>query len=638
MKKLFLLFLFPVILLSFINASQPDTLYYKTIGDSLHPAVYRNMITLGDSLVVTGHHDYDHFIITKLDSFLDTISIIPFDHDSSQNIYDIEQSDNGFLLFANRYFSGQSRPLIISVDNNFDSLWCYTHDSLYLTVKDGVITESHDIYVSGDGNFPGGLKAFVMILDSMGDSIALKEFDCIDQIYDMESLGNRVFAAGYYNFPFESVDMVLMELDSMGDTLWIKRYGGSSWDHCEGMHITEDSIIYLIGKTSSFSAQDNDMYIVKTDLNGNMLWDSFYGDSLFESGYDIIVDSAGNFTTAGISSSRNTCGTYDQWILQADSTGTVEWQQYISSNDSFGISCRYINDFGDGYVFGGQYDNYLTNVSRLLEKPGVFTLISPCDSHINSSSPEFLWNSPKNTVYKYYLYMDSMLSDSSSDTTLILSNIAEGFHSYYITAENIHHMSSFSADTFSFEIDTTLPNAPFLYYPPDNESFSDSMISFVWSNVGKSPVYYNLEIDDDSLFSPADISIFLVEDSTAMMLSNNSKYYWRVSALDSAGNEGSFSETRSLIIGEISAVGNRNKNQSVITMHINDSYCISRSFNGVKNISISLYNINGSLVKKIYDGNIMNLNLNITNVVSGLYFIQMKTDRDIINDKIIILE
>jgi len=637
LRKIFILLILAVISVSFINASPIDTLYYKILGDSLNPANYRTMLNLGDSLVITGHSDYDHFIITKLDSFLDTISVSTFDHDSGQNIFDIEQNDNGFVLFANRYYSGQSRPLIMNVDNNMDSLWYYTDDSLYLIVMDGAITESQKTYFSGDGNFPGGSKPFVMILDSLGDSIALRSFDCIDKIYCMASFGDRVFAAGYYNVPFASIDMMLMELDSMGDTLWTKRYGGSDWDHCEGISITNDSCIYLIGRSSSFSASD-DMYIVKTDLNGTMLWDSFYGDSLWECGYDIAVDSTGNFTTAGISSSRNTYGAYDQWIIHADSNGAVEWEKYISSNDSFGIASYYINFFCNGFVFGGSYDNYMTNVSRLLERPGSFPLISPCDSHINSSTLQFKWHRPENTVYRYYLYLDSMLADSSSDTTVVIDNIDEGIHSFFISAVNIHHMSSYSADTFSFEIDITQPNAPFLYYPPNDQSFSDSMISFVWSNVAKSPVYYHLEIDSDSFFSPAEISIFLEHDSTGMMLSNNSRYYWHVSALDSAGNEGNFSEMRSFVIGDISSVPQRKNNQYMITMNINDSYSIARAFNKGGDISISLYNLTGSLIKTLYNGNLRNLDFEINDIIPGIYFIQFRLDNGTVNNKFLILE
>jgi len=96
-----------------------------------------------------------------------------------------------------------------------------------------------------------------------------------------------------------SFDVFLMKIDEDGEELWFKTYGGIDFEYGESMGISEDQNIYLLGSSASFS--DNakpDHYLVKTDLQGNVIWEKTFGNegSDYSSGLICTADSGCVFT------------------------------------------------------------------------------------------------------------------------------------------------------------------------------------------------------------------------------------------------------------------------------------------------------------------------------------------------------
>ncbi|MGC8814396.1 MAG: hypothetical protein ACP5QL_08340, partial [Dictyoglomus sp.] len=70
------------------------------------------------------------------------------------------------------------------------------------------------------------------------------------------------FGAGYYDF-------YIIKLDSNGDKVWEKTYGGSKNDGAYSIQQTTDGGYIVAGYTNSFGAGYGDFYIIKTDSEGN---------------------------------------------------------------------------------------------------------------------------------------------------------------------------------------------------------------------------------------------------------------------------------------------------------------------------------------------------------------------------------
>ncbi len=104
------------------------------------------------------------------------------------------------------------------------------------------------------------------------------------------------------------------------------------------------------------------------------------------------------------------------------------------------------------------------------------------------------------------------------------------------------------SDIWSFNVDATPPDLPLLLVPADDDTVDVDTPTFTWSQESKaSPVFYTLQVDDDSLFVPgpesyeyADIydTSFAIPDQ----LTDSALYYWRVGASDEAGHQSGWQE------------------------------------------------------------------------------------------------
>jgi hypothetical protein len=61
------------------------------------------------------------------------------------------------------------------------------------------------------------------------------------------------------------------------DLLWTRTYGGSENDRCHSIHQTTGSGYIMAGYTESFGEAKEDVYIIKTDSEGDTLWSRTFG-------------------------------------------------------------------------------------------------------------------------------------------------------------------------------------------------------------------------------------------------------------------------------------------------------------------------------------------------------------------------
>jgi len=68
-----------------------------------------------------------------------------------------------------------------------------------------------------------------------------------------------------------------LKYGSSGTLIWVKTWGGSSYDSASGICIDSAKNVYVYGSTSSYGSGGYDIVIVKYDLNGNKLWNTTWG-------------------------------------------------------------------------------------------------------------------------------------------------------------------------------------------------------------------------------------------------------------------------------------------------------------------------------------------------------------------------
>jgi len=122
-----------------------------------------------------------------------------------------------------------------------------------------------------------------------------------------------------YNFDYSTYgDVYLLKTDSYGNELWSKTYGGTDYDKGYSISKTTDGCYIIAGDTKSFNDySESDIYLIKTDSNGNELWSK----NLTPAPYSPINE-WGNSVIQAADGGYVICGSY---ILKTDSDGEMLW-------------------------------------------------------------------------------------------------------------------------------------------------------------------------------------------------------------------------------------------------------------------------------------------------------------------------
>ncbi|NOQ23306.1 MAG: T9SS type A sorting domain-containing protein [Candidatus Aegiribacteria sp.] len=179
-------------------------------------------------------------------------------------------------------------------------------------------------------------------------------WDCGNSVCLMEDGGFAVAgtttSSGYGNR-----DMYLARLDSYGNTIWTRTYGGSGVD--AGMSVCPDGTggLAICGYTESSGSGENDVFILRIDSNGDVLWEKTFGGSGPETGNFILPDGSSGFVIAGSTGSYT--DNRDAFLLRIDGNGELIWSNYYGAEGGEGgydraTSLCITND--GGYVLTGE--------------------------------------------------------------------------------------------------------------------------------------------------------------------------------------------------------------------------------------------------------------------------------------------
>lgn len=157
--------------------------------------------------------------------------------------------------------------------------------------------------------------------------------------------------AGYTGIMPDNFDMYVIKVDSEGNLQWQTTYGGDGWDTGSAIDQCRDAGFIIAGYTNSFGKGWNDMYLVRTDRHGNVLWQKTFGGSNEDGASAVIETVDGGFIIAGETTSFGS-GDYDVLLVKMDETGTITWKRTIGGSDCDG--CQDIQQTYDGgYILVG---------------------------------------------------------------------------------------------------------------------------------------------------------------------------------------------------------------------------------------------------------------------------------------------
>ncbi|MCB0640116.1 MAG: PKD domain-containing protein, partial [Phaeodactylibacter sp.] len=123
----------------------------------------------------------------------------------------------------------------------------------------------------------------LMKTDGDGRLIWAKAFtdSLLAQITDIVELGNGHFLfCGYSeNVGVGNSDGLLGELSPCGEVIWLKTYGGPQRERLYSLALGDPGEVIAVGRTNSYGSGLDDVFLLKTDLSGNVIWAKAYGGS-----------------------------------------------------------------------------------------------------------------------------------------------------------------------------------------------------------------------------------------------------------------------------------------------------------------------------------------------------------------------
>ena len=148
----------------------------------------------------------------------------------------------------------------------------------------------------------------------------------------------------------------LVKTDGTGNLQWHKTYGGNGDDDFYGLTATTDNGYILTGLTNSTGAGKYDVWLIKVNSEGTEQWAKTYGGAENDIGY-IAFESQTDFVVDCITYSYG-AGGGDIWLLKVDAMGGLMWNYtYGGADDDNGW---YGAKTTDGYALGGFTYSYGT--------------------------------------------------------------------------------------------------------------------------------------------------------------------------------------------------------------------------------------------------------------------------------------
>ncbi len=217
-----------------------------------------------------------------------------------------------------------------------DTLWTRTYGG---TMEDYAISgqqlpDGNYIIVGYTTSFgAGGFDACLVKIDSVGDTLWTRTYGGTgeDRGYSIRQATAGGYVIGGYttSFGVGMDDGMIIKTDSVGNTTWLHTFGGFANDHFGDVRETHDQGFIATGYTESFGAGGKDLYLVRTDRSGDTLWTRAYGSSQTEEGARVQQTSDRGFLAVGYT---NDNGTYDFYLVKTDSVGDTLWTRTYGGN------------------------------------------------------------------------------------------------------------------------------------------------------------------------------------------------------------------------------------------------------------------------------------------------------------------
>lgn len=274
----------------------------------------------------------------------------------------IATPDSGIIAVGttSSFGAGNTDIYVVKTDSLGNKIWSKTFGK-------NNIEHGYSIKNTKDGNYiiagytnssgAGGYDAYLLKIDTIGNVIWDKtyggnDWDFAYAIVELPDSGFALCGETYTNSLGHS-DVYIFRTDKNGNLLWQKNIGGTQQDVANDLILDKDTMFVIVGKTKSFGNGKEDMYLIKTNLQGDTIWTKTFGDTLNECGYRLIQTQDFGYVMVGYAESYSAEGDLEMHSLKTDSSGIFQWYHIYGENTKEDIGYDVLEKPDGSLIFTG---------------------------------------------------------------------------------------------------------------------------------------------------------------------------------------------------------------------------------------------------------------------------------------------
>jgi len=426
-----------------LGAQQYVIEWTNTIDNGDEDEAYGIAVDVSGNVYVTGYSNIGgdgDYLTVKYGTSGNILRADTLDNGSADEAKGIAIDGSGNAYVTGSSWNGLNRDyLTVKYDSLGNIVWVDTIDNGSSDYAEGMAVDvSGNAYVTGRSNIGGNGDYLTVKYDSLGNIVWADTLDngSNDYAYGIVVDGNKnVYVTGY-SYIGGNNDYHTVKYDSLGSIVWEATLDKGSSDYAKGIAVDGNGNVYVTGMSDIGGS--NNYLTVKYDSLGSIVWEDTLDISNYDYAYGIVIDGNKNVYVTGYSYIG---GDDDYLTVKYDSLGNIVWADTLDNGDedeAFGIA---VDGSGNVYVTGysdiGGSSDYLTVKYAKYKDAGILSIVSPPDT-VSIDTTYIPGILVRNNSYEY-----------TADFDVVTFIDSAGVH-IYSDLQSVYNLTSGDSTTVSF--------------------------------------------------------------------------------------------------------------------------------------------------------------------------------------------
>ena len=316
--------------------------------------------------------------LTRMDKYGNTNWIKGYDGTATARFTDMVETDDGGYVAVGRTGSSitsKQSVYIVRTDGDGNMIWETIHslgtgnddaNSVDKTTDGGFIIAGNTQNTEGGDNVR---DALLVKVDASGTVSWSQRYGSLTEGEDAKSVvetndQDYVFT-GSQTTGATGFDLYMVRVNADGTLRWEKKFGGSNWEVGNSVISDENGDFIATGYTISEGAGGRDVYLINVDSAGVLNWSRTYGGGSDDQAEAVIRTDDQGYLMAGVSESF---GNLEQvYLVKTDDAGNLLWEKTYGGADDDGANAAQLVK-NEGYIIAGYTRSYTTGNEALLLK------------------------------------------------------------------------------------------------------------------------------------------------------------------------------------------------------------------------------------------------------------------------------